>query len=217
MDLEASKRKVEALTAPRNVVLVGASDRPGSWAARVAQPQPLQVSGADLSHQSAPHRDLGQALLSGFQVAAGTARPPGGAGAGGRRRRDVCAAARRRARAAPPCSRPASAKAFDTKAAALGRELTAVIAETGLAVSGPNCMGNVCAKSRLVTLTEDRPLAAPRPGRAGRPERRHDDLHQRGARGARHRRRISDHQRQRSRPVGSATTSPSSPTRPSSR
>src|SRR6185503_14310859 len=43
------------------------------------------------------------------------------------------------------------------------RELTAVIAQTGLGVSGPNCMGNVCAKSRLVTLTEDRPLAV-RPG-----------------------------------------------------
>ena len=35
MDLESSKKKVEALTAPRNAVLVGASDRPGSWAARV--------------------------------------------------------------------------------------------------------------------------------------------------------------------------------------
>jgi acyl-CoA synthetase (NDP forming) len=33
-----------------------------------------------------------------------------------------------------------------------------VIAETGLAVSGPNCMGNICAKTRLVTLSEDRPL-----------------------------------------------------------
>ena len=33
-----------------------------------------------------------------------------------------------------------------------------MIAETGLAVSGPNCMGNICAKSRLVTLTEDRQL-----------------------------------------------------------
>src|SRR4029077_19050262 len=42
--------------------------------------------------------------------------------------------------------------------AALGRELKAVIAETGLAVSGPNCMGNNCAKTRLVTLSEDRPL-----------------------------------------------------------
>ena len=35
MNLEASKKKVAALTAPRNAVLVGASDRPGSWSARV--------------------------------------------------------------------------------------------------------------------------------------------------------------------------------------
>ena len=49
-------------------------------------------------------------------------------------------------------------EAYDTEAAALGRELAAVIEETGLGVSGPNCMGNVCAKSRLVTLVEDRDL-----------------------------------------------------------
>jgi acetate---CoA ligase (ADP-forming) len=35
MDVEAARQKVAALTAPRNAVLVGASDRPGSWAARV--------------------------------------------------------------------------------------------------------------------------------------------------------------------------------------
>jgi hypothetical protein len=35
MDFAETKTKVAALTAPRNVVLVGASDRPGSWAARV--------------------------------------------------------------------------------------------------------------------------------------------------------------------------------------
>ena len=58
----------------------------------------------------------------------------------------------------PRCSPPASAKRFDTEAAALGRELAAVIADTGLAVSGPNCMGNVCAKTRLVTFPEDRML-----------------------------------------------------------
>src|SRR5262249_22078121 len=50
-------------------------------------------------------------------------------------------------------------EAFDTQAAGLGRELATVIAETGLGVSGPNCMGNIIAKSRLVTLTEDRPLS----------------------------------------------------------
>ena len=56
-------------------------------------------------------------------------------------------------------------EAYDTKAAELGRELRAVIAETGLAVSGPNCMGNVCAKSRFVTLTEDRRLGLRNRGR----------------------------------------------------
>src|SRR5437763_7388187 len=35
LNLEASRKKVAALTAPRNAVLVGASDRAGSWAARV--------------------------------------------------------------------------------------------------------------------------------------------------------------------------------------
>ena len=35
MDFEISKRQVAALTAPRNVALVGASDRRGSWSARV--------------------------------------------------------------------------------------------------------------------------------------------------------------------------------------
>ena len=68
-------------------------------------------------------------------------------------------------------------EAYDTEAAELGRELEAVIAETGLAVSGPNCMGNICAKSRLVTLTEDRQLVLRAgTGGAGRPERRHDAL-----------------------------------------
>src|SRR5271165_5658179 len=35
MDLDPSVRKVAALTAPRNVVVVGASDNPGSWPAVV--------------------------------------------------------------------------------------------------------------------------------------------------------------------------------------
>ena len=50
MDLEASKKKVKALTEPRNAVLVGANDRPGSWAWRVLRnlkqyefPQPLYL------------------------------------------------------------------------------------------------------------------------------------------------------------------------------
>ena len=52
------------------------------------------------------------------------------------------------------------------------RELEAIIAATGLAVSGPNCMGNVCGASRLVTLTDYRPMqvgpgAGPMVGQSG--------------------------------------------------
>jgi len=34
VDLEASKKKVLALTEPRNAVVIGVSDRPGNWAMR---------------------------------------------------------------------------------------------------------------------------------------------------------------------------------------
>lgn len=158
MDLEASKRKVAALTAPRNAVLVGASDRPGSWAARVWHnlqryrfPRPVYLIN--------PRRSeiWGTACFSDF---AALPEPPdhlivlvpapgvpdvlrSGAAAG--------------ARSATIFS-SGFGEGFDAEGARLGRELAAVIAATGLAVSGPNCMGNVCAKSRLVTLTEDRAL-----------------------------------------------------------
>jgi acyl-CoA synthetase (NDP forming) len=159
LDLEASKRKVAALTAPRNVVLVGASDRAGSWAARVWRnlnryqfPGPI--------HLINPRRDeiwdrpcypdfksLPEAPdhLVVLVPAAGVAETLKNGAAAGARSATVFSAG--------------FGEAFDNEAAALGRELAAVIAETGLGVSGPNCMGNVCAKSRLVTLTEDRPLA----------------------------------------------------------
>ena len=159
MDLEASKRKVAALTAPRNVVLVGASDRAGSWAARVWRnlnryqfPGPI--------HLINPRRDeiWGRPCYPDFKSlpeapdhlvvlvpAAGVAETLKNGAAAGARSATVFSAG--------------FGEAFDNEAAALGRELAAVIAETGLGVSGPNCMGNVCAKSRLVTLTEDRPLA----------------------------------------------------------
>lgn len=39
---------------------------------------------------------------------------------------------------------------------ALEAELRAAIAETGLAVSGPNCLGNLSARARVLTLPDDR-------------------------------------------------------------
>jgi acetyltransferase len=159
LDLEASKRKVAALTAPRNVVLVGASDRPGSWAARVWRnlnrykfPGPIHLINPRRNEiwdqpcypdfKSLPEAPDHLVVLVPASGVAQTLRSGAAAGA---RSATVFSAG--------------FGEAFDSEAAGLGRELKAVIAETGLGVSGPNCMGNVCAKSSLVTLTEDRPLA----------------------------------------------------------
>jgi acyl-CoA synthetase (NDP forming) len=159
LDLEASKRKVAALTAPRNVVLVGASDRAGSWAARVWRnlnryrfPGPIHLVNPRRSEiwdrpcypdfKSLPEAPDHLVVLV---PAAGVAEALRSGAAAGARSATVFSAG--------------FGEAFDGEAAALGRELAAVIEETGLGVSGPNCMGNVCAKSSLVTLTEDRPLA----------------------------------------------------------
>src|SRR2546423_1940469 len=158
IDLEASKKKVEALTAPRNAVLVGASDRTGSWAARVWRnlnryqfPGPLYLVN--------PRRTevWGKPCYPDF---ASLPEPPDHlvvlvpAASVSEMLRSGAAAA---ARSATVFS-AGFGEAYDIDAEALGRELAAVIEETGLAVSGRNCMGNVCAKSRLVTLTEDRDL-----------------------------------------------------------
>lgn len=164
-DLASSRQKVAALTAPRNVVLVGASDRAGSWAARVWRnlnryqfPGPIHLINPkrDAIWERPCHPDfksLPEAPdhLVVLVPAAGVPETLRQGAAAGARSATVFSAG--------------FGEAFDREAAALGRELAAVIAETGLAVSGPNCMGNVCARSRLVTLTEDRPLAV-RPGPA---------------------------------------------------
>jgi acyl-CoA synthetase (NDP forming) len=158
VDLEASKKKVEALTEPRNAVLVGASERPGSWAWRVLRnlkayefPRPLYLVN--------PRRTEidGQPCYPDFKS---LPEPPDhlvvlvpAAGVPEVLRSGAAAGAR-----SATVFSSGFGEAFNAEGAALGCELAAVIAETGLAVSGPNCMGNICAKSRFVTLSEDRPL-----------------------------------------------------------
>jgi acetyltransferase len=157
-NLDASKRKVEALTAPRNAVLVGASDRAGSWAARVWRnlnryefPGPIYLVNPRRTEiwekpcypdfKSLPEPPDHLVVLV---PAAGVIETLRAGAAAGARSATVFSAG--------------FGESFDTEAAVLGRKLAQVIEETGLGVSGPNCMGNVCAQSRLVTLTEDRPL-----------------------------------------------------------
>jgi acetate---CoA ligase (ADP-forming) len=158
LDLETSKKKVEALTAPRNAVLVGASDRPGSWAARVWRNlNKYQFPGPIYSINPRRETIWDQPCYPDFKslpeapdhlvVLVPAANVPDSLRAG----------AAAGARSATVFS-SGFGEAYDTEAAHLGRELAAVIAETGLAVSGPNCMGNVCAKARFVTFPEDRML-----------------------------------------------------------
>jgi acetate---CoA ligase (ADP-forming) len=158
LNFEPSKKKVQALTAPRNAVLVGASDRPGSWAARVWRnlnryefPGPVYLVNPRRTEiwdkpcypdfKSLPEPPDHLVVLV---PAAGVIEVLKSGAEAGARSATVFSAG--------------FGEAYDAQAAALGRELKAVIEDTGLGVSGPNCMGNVCAKSRLVTLTEDRPL-----------------------------------------------------------
>lgn len=158
MDLEASKKKVQALTEPRNAVLVGANDRPGSWAWRVLRnlkqyefPRPLYLLnprrteiGGDRCYPDFKSLPEPPDHLVVLVPATGVPEVLRSGAAAGARSATVFSSG--------------FGEAYNTEAAPLGRELKAVIAQTGLAVSGPNCMGNICAKTRLVTLSEDRPL-----------------------------------------------------------
>jgi acetyltransferase len=158
VDLEASKKKVKALTEPRNAVLVGANDRPGSWAWRVLRnlkqyefPQPLYLVnprrteiGGDRCYPDFKSLPEPPDHLVVLVPAPGVPEVLRSGAAAGARSATVFSSG--------------FGEAYNSEAAPLGRELKAVIAETGLAVSGPNCMGNICAKTRLVTLSEDRPL-----------------------------------------------------------
>jgi acyl-CoA synthetase (NDP forming) len=158
VDLEASKKKVKALTEPRNAVLVGANDRPGSWAWRVLRnlkqyefPGPLYLLnprrteiGGDRCYPDFKSLPEPPDHLVVLVPAPGVPEVLRSGAAAGARSATVFSSG--------------FGEAYNTEAAPLGHELKAVIAETGLAVSGPNCMGNICAKTRLVTLSEDRPL-----------------------------------------------------------
>jgi acyl-CoA synthetase (NDP forming) len=163
VDVSAAVRKVEALLYPRNVVVVGANDRPGSWSARIwsslvangfegplfpVNPRRDEVYGVkcypDIASLPEPPDHLVLVVPAPHVVA--VLRDGHKAGA----------------RSATVIS-----SGFEETGTEDGRRLAAelrqVIAETGLAVSGPNCLGNVCTKSRLATLSQDVPLAM-RPG-----------------------------------------------------
>ena len=157
MTFENSRAKVEALVAPRNVVIVGASDRPGNWALRawrnlqrykfpgpifLINPKRDEILGEKCYPDFAALPEQPDHILVVTPASAVADVLESGAAAG--------------ARSATIFS-SGFGEAYDEAGAALGVRLREVIARTGLGVSGPNCMGNVCKPASFVTLTEDRP------------------------------------------------------------
>lgn len=148
--------KVGALLNPKNVVIVGASDKPGNWAQRVWRNLhrykfPLPV------YPLNPSRDQVWDVRC-YKSFAELPEPP-----------DhlvvlipapfVPDALREAAKAGARSATVMSSgfdEATDEKSKALGAKLAAAIRDTGLAVSGPNCLGNFNAHASFVTLPDDR-------------------------------------------------------------
>ena len=153
----AAHSKVAALLHPRNIVILGASERPGNWAQRVWR-NVRRYGFPGAVYPFNPARD-GVWDTRCYRAYAELPEPP-----------DhvvmlipaahvpdaVIEAARAGARSATIMTAGFD-EATDPAARELTARLRAAIAETGLAVSGPNCLGNLHARARLMTMPDDRP------------------------------------------------------------
>ena len=148
--------KVDALLNPRNVVILGATDRPGNWAQRVwrnlarygfQRPVYPFNPGRDSVWDTRCYRSFAELperpdhlvlLIPANAVPQALAE----AAAAGARSATVMTSG--------------FGEAGDAASDALEQRLRAVIAETGIAVSGPNCLGNMNAFARFMTMPDDR-------------------------------------------------------------
>ncbi len=157
IDPEGNVEKVRALLSPRNIVIVGASDKPGNWTPRVSRnlrcygfPGPVFPlnPGRDVVWGEPCYRDFGALpeIPDHLILLVPAKTVPG----------ILAEAARAGARSATIMT-SGFEEAGNEEGRILGDTLRATIAETGLAVSGPNCFGNLVAARSLVTLPDDRP------------------------------------------------------------
>ncbi|HET7681316.1 MAG TPA: acetate--CoA ligase family protein [Xanthobacteraceae bacterium] len=151
-----SGEKVDALLNPRNVIIVGATDKPGNWPQRVWRnlkrfefPKPIYPfnPSRDTVWDTRCYRTFAElpeapdhlVVLAPAKAVAGILRDAAAAGA----------------RSATIMT-SGFEEAPDEQGRRLGAELRAVIAETGLAISGPNCLGNFNAAASFFSLPDDR-------------------------------------------------------------
>jgi acetyltransferase len=150
-----SRAKVDALLNPKNVVILGATDKPGNWPQRVWRNlKRYNFQGAVYPFN--PGRDSVWDTRCYRNFAELPEKPdhlvvliPAHAVPDA-----LLDAAKAGARSATVMT-----SGFDEaeNAAELSARLKRVIAETGLAVSGPNCLGNLHAPASLMTMPDDRP------------------------------------------------------------
>ena len=151
-----SGEKIDALLNPRNVVIVGATDKPGNWPQRVWRnlkrfeyPKPIYPfnPSRDKVWDTRCYRTFAElpespdhlVVLAPAKAVAGILRDAAAAGA----------------RSATIMT-SGFEEAHDEQGRRLGAELRAVIAETGIAISGPNCLGNFNAAASFFSLPDDR-------------------------------------------------------------
>src|SRR5262245_10930095 len=148
---------VRALFNPRNIAIVGASDRPGNWSQRVYRSlrrfdfpgaiypvNPRNQTVWDGQTCYASLGDLPEAPDHVVVIVPGTAAIEA-----------IAEAGRAKARSATVFS-GGFGEGGDPKGRALAADLKHAIEGAGLAVSGPNCMGNLAAPSRMMTIPDDR-------------------------------------------------------------
>jgi acetyltransferase len=148
---------VRALLGPRNIAIVGASDRPGNWSMRVFN----TLRRFDFPGPIYPVNPRNKTVWSGETCYPSLAdlpeKPdhvvvivPGAAAID-----TVVEAGKAQARSATVFS-GGFGEGGDPKGRALAAELRRAIEGAGIAVSGPNCLGNLAAPSRLMTIPDDR-------------------------------------------------------------
>ena len=148
--------KVDALLNPHNIVILGASDTPGNWSQRVWRnvhrykfPGPVYPLNPrrDQIWDTRCYRSFAELPEPPDHVVVviPAAFVPDA----------LVEAARAGARSATVLT-AGFAESTDPSARALSARLKAVIAQTGLAVSGPNCFGNLHARAGLMTMPDDR-------------------------------------------------------------
>ncbi len=150
-------RGVAALLSPRNVAIVGASDKKGSWSITVNNS--LRRTGfKGAIYPVNPRNEVVWGTQRCYTNLASLPEPPDHVVVlvPGRAVIDTIREAGRVGARSATIFSSGFGEGGDSEGRALGAELASAIADARLAVSGPNCLGNLSAASSFMTLTDRR-------------------------------------------------------------